>query len=162
MSSVVWTSRFNFTCLGIAMKSFASITLIGFVSFFGNVIPERGPEPATAMDKTTTFGGACFECLGLTADDACKPGFLPPCQQKTGFCLKHTFTNLSVNYCKTVAAGTGFKGCRAYTPQVCVRIKTCTGCTAGNPCVNCGPETTEDKTTECSIVPFDFCDPVGG
>jgi hypothetical protein len=114
-------------------------------------------EPASAKDTIETFGGACLDCRGPLVGPACKPGFLPACQQGAGFCVSYTFTSIATDFCMNVADGTGFKGCNTYTPKPCVRIKTCTGCAAAAPCTNCGVETTEDKSTECSIIPYARC-----
>ena len=142
------------------MKSLLGATLISLVSLSGNMLLNNGPEPASTMDKTTSFGGACLDCLGPTLDDACETGFKPACEIKTGFCLKATFTSLTVDYCVPVPSGTGYRGCNTYAPKTCVEISTCTGCGLNNLCTNCGPASTEEKPTECSTIPYDVC-PLG-
>lgn len=115
--------------------------------------------PAINGDIANVFGGVCSKCLGSTVDPACQTGFLPACSPGNGFCTKYTFTGISVDYCQVAGAGqAGAEGCTTNTPQVCVRIKTCTGC-AGNPpaCTNCGAESTEDKPTKCNLIPYRPC-----
>ncbi len=135
------------------------VALIAFDCFAGE---SQIFSPASRQDLTGVFGGQCFDCIPPTADPTCAPGFLPACKQENGFCRKHAFTSLTVRYCKTVADGTGFQGCMAYDPQTCVTVNTCTQCAAPNPCTNCGPDSTEEKPTKCTIVPYAFCPPVGG
>jgi len=136
------------------MKNLGLVLLaVVSVSGWGHVQPAL--IQASEADLSLT-GGECFDCIPLTADPACKTGFKPACDKKTGFCMKYTFTGLSVRYCKVQATG-GFKGCTSFDSQVCVRIRTCTTCDNTNPCTNCGAESTEDKTTKCTIVPYAPC-----
>ena len=136
------------------MAGMLSLTIV--YTAHGNI--NRDLSAAVGSDLRASVGGACSVCLGSTYDVACNTGFKPACEQQTGFCVKYTFTGINVDYCRAAAVGEkGSEDCNAHTPQVCVRIRTCTGCAAADPCTNCGPESTEDKPTKCKLDPYKPC-----
>ncbi len=140
------------------MKMFGSMLVMGLITIAGWMSQSKSIQSADSRELVGKMGGACYACLGATEDPACKTGFLPACEQHTGFCVKYTFTGIKVDYCRDAAPGEGGTvGCRTDTPQVCVRIKTCSTCDKTAPCTNCGPESTEDKPTHCNLIPYAPC-----
>ncbi len=113
---------------------------------------------------STVLGGdhVCFACYP-PAEEGCDAATAeyPPCKLDAGgeFCMSYVYTELKPVACaKVFDGGNGYTGCQITAVQTCVRIRTCTACgPAGFECLNCGEESTEDKGSECTEVPYDFC-----
>lgn len=124
--------------------------------------PESSVASTSAKSLMGIYGGDCVDCMPPKDDAYCDgtgEDAPPPCQpSKSGsFCLKTTYHDIVVMFCSPILQGSGYKGCETHSPAACVTQNTCSTCNGGQ-CTNCGPDSVEEKPTDCTTIPYDTCE----